>query len=57
MTVSSGARTSPQPANPRRQMPDMPFVGSSIFSANCRTWSQLGSAGILRLASLNRSLR
>src|ERR1017187_10116540 len=57
ITGSMGARFSPQPGSPRRQIPDRFFAVFCIFAAIWLTWVQVGCNGILIPALAMRSLR
>ena len=56
MTVLSGAMTSPQPARPRRQIPETPFAGSSSLAASSATWGHVGFSGMVTPAFWKSSL-
>jgi hypothetical protein len=57
ITVVIGAITSPQPARPRRQMPEKSSSGAFSSAASSRTSSHVGFAGISSPACSNRSVR
>ena len=57
ITVLIGARFSPHPGTPRRQMPTSPFFSLCIWAAIFPTWSQVGLSGIVIPAWAMRSLR
>src|SRR5438270_14020185 len=56
ITVLSGASCSPQPGNPRRQMPNW-FGGLCTFLAAAATSSQVGLSGSVTPAFCKVSLR
>ena len=55
-TVSSEAMLSPHPARPRRQIPDT-LPGWFSLAAKLATCAQVGWAGMVSPAALNRSVR
>ena len=57
ITVSIGARFSPHPGSPRRQMPVKPFLALCIWAAIFSTSVQVGRSGIVMPALASRSLR
>ena len=55
-TVVSGAKSSPQPGRPRRQIPATPLPLSFSLAAKSATCAQVGCSGMVRPLAAKRSL-